>query len=163
MSYIEIEYPAEKPAFYDLLNKQLLEYCGGEPDKTAVLANASAVIKAAFSGANWAGFYLADGEALKLCPFQGRPAVSRIPKGKGVCGAAWQRGESVVVEDVGCFEGHIVCDCSSRSEIVIPIFKSDGGFFGVLDMDSTETAYFSDEDRAGLEDAAKTVAGLLEI
>lgn len=153
MSYIEINYPAEKTAFYETLREQIALYTKDEPDQTAVLANASSVIAQAFPKANWVGFYLKDGEELKLGPFQGRPAVTRIGYGKGVCGTAWKRGESIVVEEVECFEGHIACDCNTHSEIVVPIYRG-GEFFGVLDMDSVIPAYFTEEDRVGLEGCA---------
>ncbi len=150
MSYIDVEYPADKREFYKLLKEQISLYTASESDLTAVLANASSVIKQAFPESNWVGFYLKDGVELKLGPFQGRPAVTRIGYGLGVCGSAWKRGESIVVEEVECFEGHIACDCNTHSEIVIPIYK-DGEFFGVLDMDSVVPAYFSEEDKIGLE------------
>lgn len=150
MSYIEVSYPTEKREFYELLREQIRLYTSDERDQTAVLANASSVIAQAFSDVNWVGFYLVDGIELKLGPFQGRPAITRIGFGCGVCGSAWKRGESIVVEEVECFEGHIACDCNTHSEIVIPIYK-DGDVFGVLDMDSVTPSYFSDEDRAGLE------------
>ena len=154
MSYIEVNYPAEKTAFYETLREQITLYTKVEHDQTAVLANASSVIAQAFPEANWVGFYLKDGEELKLGPFQGRPAVTRIGYGLGVCGTAWKRGESIVVEEVECFEGHIACDCNTHSEIVVPIYK-EGEFFGVLDMDSVIPAYFTEDDRVGLESCAE--------
>ncbi len=151
MSYIEIQYPKEKPAFYTLLKEQIALYTGSESNKTAVLANASAVIAQAFADANWVGFYLIDGNDLVVGPFQGKPAVSRIGYGRGVCGTAWKENRSQVVEDVSCFAGHIACDCNTHSEIVIPLRRADGTIWGVLDMDSVLPAYFTDEDRVGLE------------
>ncbi len=148
--YLDVQYPADKRDFYKLLREQLALYAGGESDRTAALANASAVLKLAFPRANWAGFYLVNGEELVLGPFQGRPAVTRIPFGAGVCGAAWREGRAQVVEDVSCFEGHIACDCASHSEIVIPLRGEDGGIWGVLDMDSAAYAAFDEEDEAGL-------------
>lgn len=150
MSYIDVEYPAEKSAFYEVLREQIALYTKNESDQTAVLANASSVIAQAFPEANWVGFYLKDGEELKLGPFQGRPAVTRIGYGLGVCGTAWKRGEAIVVEEVECFEGHIACDCNTHAEIVVPIYRG-GEFFGVLDMDSVVPAYFTEDDRIGLE------------
>lgn len=157
MGYVDITYPDEKTAFYQTLREQLELYCGGESDSTAVLANASSVIKQAFPDANWVGFYLVDGDSLKLGPFQGRPAVMRIDFGCGVCGTAWKRGEPIKVDEVSCFEGHIACDCNTHSEIVIPLRK-DGKIIGVLDMDSVVPAYFCDADLSGLE----SCAGLIE-
>ena len=152
MSYIEVQYPAEKAAFYKLLKEQVALYTGEEAGQTAVLANAAAVLAQAFPEANWAGFYLIEGEELVVGPFQGKPAVSRIGYGRGVCGAAWKEDRAQVVEEVSCFAGHIACDCGSRSEIVIPLRRKDGGMWGVLDMDSVLPGYFTEEDRAGLED-----------
>ena len=160
MSYIEITYPCEKSAFYKLLKDQLALYTDGEPDPTAVLSNASSVIAQAFPEANWVGFYLVSGDELVVGPFQGKPADSRIPYGKGVCGTAWKEDRAQVVEEVSCFPGHIACDCSSRSEIVIPLRRTDGSIWGVLDMDSVEYAYFTEEDRIGLEDAVKILERL---
>ena len=153
MSYIEVEYPREKPAFYAMLRQQLALYMGQERDLTARLANASAVLAQAFPQANWAGFYLVDGEELVLGPFQGKPAVSRIGWGKGVCGTAWRERKSQVVEEVGCFAGHIACDCDTHAEIVIPLWDGDR-IWGVLDMDSRTPACFTQDDRVGLEEAA---------
>ena len=152
MSYIEVEYPAAKGPFYRLLRQQVELYTAGEPDQTAVLANASSVIAQAFPKANWVGFYLVDGEELVVGPFQGRPAVSRIGFGKGVCGTAWAQNAAQVVEEVACFAGHIACDCNTHSEIVVPLRKPDGTIWGVLDMDSVLPGHFTEEDRAGLEE-----------
>ena len=158
MSYIEVNYPIEKNEFYKLLKGQLSLYTDGETNPVAVLSNASSVIAQAFPDANWVGFYLVSGNELVVGPFQGKPAVSRIAYGKGVCGTAWKEEKAQVVEEVSCFPGHIACDCSSRSEIVIPLWNGDGAIWGVLDMDSVLPAYFSEEDREGLE----TVVKLLE-
>ena len=157
MSYIEVTYPSDKKGFYALLREQIKLYTGGETDRTAVLANASAVIAQAFPDANWVGFYLVDGDELVVGPFQGRPAVSRIGFGKGVCGTAWKERKSQVVAEVSCFVGHIACDCNTHSEIVIPLWR-DGEIWGVLDMDSVLPGHFTDADREGLE----TVVELLD-
>ncbi len=163
MSYIEVTYPKEKEPFYKMLREQIDLYTAGETDRTAVLANAGAVLAQAFSEANWVGFYLADGDELVVGPFQGRPAVSRIGYGNGVCGTAWKEGKAQVVREVCCFPGHIACDLNSRSEIVIPLrCPSDGRIWGVLDMDSTLPGYFTEEDREGLEKVMKEMAGRLE-
>ncbi len=156
MSYIEVEYPREKEAFYSLLREQLALYMGEETDRTARLANASAVLAQAFPDANWTGFYLVDGDSLVVGPFQGKPAVSRIGFGKGVCGTAWKERRSQVVEEVSCFAGHIACDCNTHAEIVVPLWDGDV-IWGVLDMDSVLPAYFTEADRAGLEEAARLI------
>ena len=149
--YKDVKYPDEKSEFYRFLKEQIKLYTRGESDFTAVLSNASAVLKIAFERANWTGFYLRDGDELKLGPFQGRPAVTRIPFGSGVCGTAWKKNQSIVVEEVECFEGHIACDCNTHAEIVIPMYKN-GEFLGVLDMDSVDPGYFTEDDRKDLED-----------
>lgn len=155
--YIDVKYPENKEEFYRLLREQLDLYTGAETDRTAALANFSAVLKLAFPRANWAGFYLVEGEELVLGPFQGRPAVSRIAYGAGVCGTAWREDRSQVVEDVECFAGHIACDCDSHAEIVIPLRDGKGGIWGVLDMDSVDLGYFTQDDRAGLEECVKSL------
>ena len=155
MSYIEVQYPAEKPAFYRLLKEQLALYISDETSCTAVLANASAVISQAFPDANWVGFYLVDGNELVVGPFQGKPAVSRIGYGNRVCGTAWKEDKAQVVGEVACFTGHIACDCNTHSEIVIPLRKADGSMWGVLDMDSILPEHFTEEDRIGLEEVVK--------
>jgi GAF domain-containing protein len=103
---------------------------------------------------NWAGFYfLQTEEELVLGPFQGKPACVRIAVGRGVCGAAVQRGTSIVVEDVHAFPGHIACDAASRSELVVPLIH-EGSVLGVLDLDSPVTGRFDADDQAGVETLA---------
>jgi len=123
----------------------------GEPDPIANLANASALLAQSLPRVNWCGFYLVRGADLVLGPFQGKAACVRIPLGKGVCGTAAARRETVVVPDVNLFPGHIACDAVSRSEIVVPIVEN-GVLHGVLDVDAPETDRFDDDDRSGLEE-----------
>ncbi|KAI8322434.1 GAF domain-like protein, partial [Martensiomyces pterosporus] len=109
---------------------------------------------------NWVGFYLLDGkkaDSLILGPFQGKPACTEIGFGRGVCGKAARDAESVVVEDVHEFPGHIACDAASRSEIVVPLKSQDGKVLGVFDIDSSEVSAFDDFDRIGLEAIANMV------
>ena len=143
-----------KPALYGALSKSLESLLEGETDALANLANASGLLADALDRINWCGFYLLRGEELVLGPFQGEPACVRIALGKGVCGTAAQRRETLVVPDVNAFPGHIACDAASRSEIVVPILQ-DGRLRGVLDVDSPETGRFDEEDRRGLEDLVK--------
>ena len=156
MSSIEVTYPEDKKDFYVMLRQQLALYMGEETDRTAALANFSSVMAQAFPNANWVGFYLVGSpDELVLGPFQGKPAVSRIGYGLGVCGTAWKEDKAQVVEEVECFAGHIACDCNTHSEIVIPLRRPDGSMWGVLDMDSVIPAHFSEADRVGLEDCVK--------
>ncbi len=107
---------------------------------------------------NWAGFYLRRGDTLVLGPFQGKPACVRIPVGRGVCGTAAERRETVIVPDVHDFPGHIACDAASRSEIVVPLLR-DGTLRGVLDLDSPEPGRFGEPERVLLE---RIAAALVE-
>ena len=143
---------------YELLIKQVASLTEGETDWTANLANAAAAIHEAF-GFWWTGFYLVQDRQLVLGPFQGPVACTRIPFGKGVCGTAWQRGETVIVPDVEEFPGHIACSSASRSEIVVPLLR-EGKVLAVLDIDSRELATFDEEDAAGLEAIAAHLANL---
>lgn len=136
--------------FYQQLNAQLSALIDGVPHKIANLANASALLYDAMDRLNWAGFYLMEGGRLVLGPFQGKTACIEIPVGRGVCGTAVARRETIRVEDVHAFPGHIACDSASNSEIVLPLFK-DGEVVGVLDIDSPFTCRFTQEDEEGLE------------
>ena len=119
------------------------------------LSNISAVLNS-MGNVNWCGFYIARGETLYVGPFQGEPACTRIPFGKGVCGTAAQRKASVIVPDVHLFPGHIACDSASNSEIVVPIFKN-GEVWGVLDVDSPVKNRFTSTDKDGLEEFAHII------
>ena len=146
----------KKKEVYALLLKQVQELLEGETDRIANLANTAAVIHETF-GFWWTGFYLVQGRELVLGPFQGPIACTRIPYGKGVCGAAWQQGKTVVVPDVEEFPGHIACSSASRSEIVVPVIKGKD-VVAVLDIDSRELATFDARDAAGLEAIAALLA-----
>jgi L-methionine (R)-S-oxide reductase len=135
---------------YRVLERSLIALLDGESDPLANLSNAAALLAQSLDRVNWCGFYLLRGEELVLGPFQGKPACVRIPLGRGVCGTAAARRETLVVPDVNRFPGHIACDAASRSEIVVPILEN-GVLRGVLDVDAPEPARFDDEDRAGLE------------
>lgn len=127
----------------------------GETDAVANMANLAALIFQQTPGINWAGFYiLKDGE-LVLGPFQGKPACVRIKLGRGVCGTAAEKKETIVVPDVQQFPGHIACDAASKSEIVVPIIKKDGSLYGVLDIDSPSENRFGKEEKELFEELAK--------
>ncbi|HEY1721610.1 MAG TPA: GAF domain-containing protein [Magnetospirillaceae bacterium] len=118
-------------------------------------ANTAALLFDALPKINWAGFYfLRDENELVLGPFQGKPACVRISEGRGVCGAAVQRRQAVLVEDVHTFPGHIACDAASRSELVVPLLKGTQ-VIGVLDLDSPDVACFDAEDQSGIEGIAR--------
>jgi L-methionine (R)-S-oxide reductase len=139
-----------KPALYRELASALSSLIEGESDWIANLANASALLYHSLPDLNWAGFYLLKDNELVVGPFQGKPACVRIGIGKGVCGSAVQRRETIVVEDVHAFAGHIACDSASNSEIVVPMLR-DGKVLGVLDLDSPKLSRFDEADRDGLE------------
>lgn len=138
---------------YELLYRQAREIVAGEEDAVANMANLAAMIHQTF-GFWWTGFYRVVGEELVLGSFQGPIACTRIAYGRGVCGTAWQRGETVVVPDVEQFPGHIACSSLSRSEIVVPIRKGDN-IVAVLDIDSEHLAAFDDVDCEWLERIVK--------
>ena len=140
----------EKREQYRLLERQLSALLEGETDTVAKMANMAAALHEAF-GFWWTGFYRVAGDELVLGPFQGPVACMHIPFGKGVCGTAWKRNESVVVPDVEQFPGHIACSSASRSEIVVPVHGPDGAVTAVLDIDSDRLATFDEEDKVWLE------------
>lgn len=158
MAYQEIDYPTDKTEFYNLLRDQVRVYTSGSPDSIAALANASAVLATALKQINWVGFYRVQGDQLILGPFQGKPAVMQIGRDLGVCGAAWSEKKAQVVKDVHCFVGHIACDCSSVSELVVPVFGKDQEVVGVIDIDSPVPGRFDEADAAGLMDVAAMIA-----
>jgi GAF domain-containing protein len=145
-----------KSVLYRDLSAALASLLHGETDALANLANASALLAQGLDRVNWCGFYLLREGELVLGPFQGKPACVRIPLGKGVCGTAAEKRETLVVPDALVFPGHIACDAASRSEIVIPLV-ADGRLVGVLDVDAPEPGRFDEEDRAGLERFVKTL------
>ncbi len=139
---------------YKLLNQQLESLIEGVPHFIANLANASALLYNSLEELNWAGFYLMEDGKLVLGPFQGKPACIEIQVGKGVCGTAVQKRQTILVKNVHEFEGHIACDSASNSEIVVPIFCGEK-VVGVLDIDSPKLCRFDENDKNGLEEFVK--------
>jgi L-methionine (R)-S-oxide reductase len=139
----------DKTGIFAELQQQLAGLLQGERDGLANCANAAALIYHSLPDLNWAGFYFLRHGELVLGPFQGNVACVRIPLGKGVCGTAAERRETLVVPDVHAFPGHIACDAASRSEIVVPLIRS-GALVGVLDLDSPRPDRFDQEDARGL-------------
>jgi L-methionine (R)-S-oxide reductase len=146
---LQIITSADKAEQYKSLIPQIEELLYGETDLVANMANVCAALKEQFKWF-WVGFYLVKNGQLVLGPFQGPVACTRIAKGKGVCGAAWEQAKTLVVPDVDLFPGHIACSSLSRSEIVLPIFNN-GEVIGVLDVDASELAQFDDTDALYLE------------
>ena len=134
---------------YKSLLPQIEALVAGERDLIANMANVVALLHETF-GFWWTGFYRVDRDELVLGPFQGHVACLRIPFGRGVCGTAWQRRETVIVPDVHEFAGHIACSSASNSEIVVPVFCDDT-VIALLDIDSTAYATFDETDKFYLE------------
>ena len=155
--------PADKPTAYAELETSLRALLEGEHDLVANAANLAALLFWSLPQLNWAGFYLVEPRRgdLLLGPFQGKPACVRIPIGRGVCGTAAARRETVVVPDVHAFPGHIACDSASNSEIVVPIVRK-GELLGVLDLDSPVPSRFDDADARGLEALVRVFVASLE-
>jgi L-methionine (R)-S-oxide reductase len=141
---------ASKSEVYRELAAQLAAMLAGEADRIANAANMAALIYHGLPDLNWAGFYFRQGGELVLGPFQGKPACVRIALGNGVCGTAASRGATVLVRHVHHFPGHIACDSTSRSELVVPLIEA-GEVSGVLDLDSPLLARFDEIDQAGCE------------
>src|ERR1700743_97211 len=146
---LNITISTDKAGQYQSLIPQIEALLTGEPDLVANLANVCAALKEQFKWF-WVGFYLVKEDELVLGPFQGPVACTRIGLGRGVCGAAWQQEETLIVPDVDAFPGHIACSSLSRSEMVVPVSKQDK-IIGVLDVDSEELAKFDETDAAYLE------------
>lgn len=150
-----------KEEIYQSLIPQIKGLLDGESDLVANLANVSAALKEQF-GWLWVGFYLvkssgaAQEDELVLGPFQGPVACTRIKKGRGVCGTSWQKAETLIVDDVEKFPGHIACSSLSRSEIVVPIIRNET-VIGVLDVDSELQAKFDETDRKYLEEVIQVI------
>jgi L-methionine (R)-S-oxide reductase len=147
---------ATKEEKYTALLPQIESLVGDEPDLTANLANISAALHQTF-GFWWVGFYLVKDNQLVLGPFQGPIACTRIAYGKGVCGTAWQKAETILVPNVEEFPGHIACSSESKSEIVVPVIKNNT-VVAVLDVDSEHLSHFDNTDRLFLEQIASIAA-----
>ena len=162
MSHASRHYDFGSPATaYAELARDLRALLAGERDLIANAANTAALVHDALPDLNWTGFYLYKSGELVLGPFQGKPACVRIGMGKGVCGTAAARRETVLVEDVHAFPGHIACDSASNSEIVIPLVRG-AELLGVLDLDSPKLRRFGTADQRGLETLAKIFIQSLE-
>ena len=139
----------DKKTQYESLLPQIQGLLSGETNLVANLGNIAAALKEQFNWL-WVGFYWIIEDELVLGPFQGPVACTRIKKGRGVCGTSWEKESTIIVADVEKFPGHIACSSSSKSEIVLPVFK-EGKILGVLDVDSSELAQFDEVDQLYLE------------
>lgn len=142
---------ARKSELFASLSAQLRSLLEGERDFIANAATVSSLLFHTLPDLNWAGFYILREDELVLGPFQGKPACVRIALGQGVCGTAASRRQTVVVDNVHDFPGHIACDSASNAEIVVPIVKHER-LIGVLDLDSPTVARFDDDDAKGLNE-----------
>jgi GAF domain-containing protein len=152
--------PLAKSARYGALAEEIVAVLEGEPNLTARMATVASMLASAFPDFLWTGFYVADAvkpRELVVGPYQGTLGCLRIAFGRGVCGTAAAEGQTVVVEDVEAFEGHIACDSRSRSEIVVPVFDAGGALIAVLDIDSARVGAFGEEDAQALEALVKTI------
>ncbi|NEN22051.1 GAF domain-containing protein [Cryomorpha ignava] len=147
---------------YEDVLKHVKGVLEGETDLTANLANVAAILKI-LPGYFWVGFYIVKNGVLVLGPFQGPVACTRIAFGKGVCGTAWKEKQSILVPDVNEFPGHIACNASSQSELVVPIFDADGNVFIILDADSDSLNAFNENDRDALEQIASLITDSIKI
>ena len=144
----------EKAQIYETVQKEIAAVIDGEANITARMVTIICLLHQAFDDYFWTGFYLVDPERsgeLVIGPYQGTLGCLRIPFGKGVCGAAAARCETVIVQDVHAFPGHIACDSRSESEIVVPVFDTSGSLFAVLDVDATRLSAFDEVDQSYLE------------
>jgi GAF domain-containing protein len=145
-----IDTAAPKTELYRELVRSADALTAGEPDGIANMANVAALLWEYLPDVNWTGFYRMVGGELVLGPFQGKAACIRISLGEGVCGTSAARGETLLVEDVHAFPGHIACDANSASELVVPV-KRAGEVIAVIDLDSPLPMRFDADDAAGIE------------
>ncbi len=145
-----IDHSLSKEFKYQQLIPQIKALLEGESDAIANMSNLTAALKEAFNFL-WVGFYIIKSNELVLGPFQGPVACTRIAKGKGVCGTAWDKSSVIIVDDVDDFPGHIACSSQSKSEIVLPIIRN-GSVIGVLDVDSEYLKHFDNVDKKYLSE-----------
>lgn len=152
---------SEKATLYRTMSLQLESLMEGCRMALPTLANCAALMWMSMPEINWAGFYLLKDETLYLGPFQGKPACTVIPVGRGVCGTAAATRQIQLVPDVHLFPGHIACDSASRSEVVLPLIRN-GRLIGVMDIDSPVPGRFDEEDAAGLSLLCEALMACME-
>ncbi|MCL2576241.1 MAG: GAF domain-containing protein [Defluviitaleaceae bacterium] len=158
---LEINIRPDADENYYLLQSAIKAHLQDETDLIANFANIASFIYCTLPDVSWAGFYLVQDDVLVLGPFMGKPACTRIPFGKGVCGHVAATLQTVIIPNVHEFEGHIACDWDTNSEIVLPLFRK-GKLFGVLDVDSVSFDRFKEEDVAGLSKIAAAINEYLD-
>ncbi len=158
MNELEVHADFNKDEQYTSLLLQIHALCKDESDLIANISNISAALKQTFNWW-WIGFYFVKDYELVLGPFQGQVACTRINFGKGVCGHAWKNKETIIVDDVEKFPGHIACNANSRSEIVVPIIKNKE-VIAVLDIDSEYLSHFDETDKKHLEKLCEFIVSL---
>jgi len=145
---------ADKATRYAELAGEIISVLEGEPNTMARMATLASMLHHAFDAFFWTGFYVVDqtkGDELMVGPYQGTLGCMRIPFGRGVCGKAAAERQTIIVEDVNAFPGHIACDARSKSEVVLPVFDQAGSLIAVLDVDSERASAFDETDARGLE------------
>ena len=150
---------ADKSARYAELGEEIASVLDGEHNLTARMATVASMMAASFDSYFWTGFYVVDPEKpeeLVVGPYQGSLGCLRIGFGRGVCGIAAERRETILLDDVDAFPGHIACDSRARSEIVTPVTDATGRLIAVFDVDSDRPAAFDDTDREGIEAILKS-------
>ena len=161
-SFTPAALPADKAERYSVLAEEIAAVVQGEGDEVARMASVASMLASAFPEFLWTGFYRLDRakpDELVVGPYQGTLGCLRIVLGRGVCGTAAARRETLIVADVDAFPGHITCDSRSRSEIVVPVIDGAGRLLGVLDVDSAHLAAFDEADVRGLEAILARVFG----
>jgi GAF domain-containing protein len=162
MSEIEINTNQSENEIYENCSV-ILEHLIVPSDKLiSNLSNYISLLKQSFSKISWVGFYIVEKDKLFLGPFQGNSACSEILVGKGVCGTSAIKKETIIVQDVSKFPGHIACDSKSQSEIVVPIIINNQ-IWGVLDIDSYKKNAFSELDKSFLEEQIKFMIQKLDL
>ncbi|MEM6413923.1 MAG: GAF domain-containing protein [Pseudomonadota bacterium] len=145
---------AEKQTKYEEVSKEIIAVTDGENDQIALMASTAALLHTHFAHFIWTGFYRVSNnerDDLIVGPYQGNLGCLHIPIGKGVCGTAAAKRQTVIVDDVHAFPGHITCDARAASEIVVPVFSKNNALIGVLDIDAAETNTFDNVDKEALE------------
>ena len=159
---INIDKTSSDEEIYSILIRQARSLISPDEPMISSLSNITALLKDAFDKISWVGFYFLKEDKLYLGPFQGKVACTIINLGSGVCGTSAEKQETIVVQDINDFPGHIACDAGSKSEIVVPLLKN-GTVYGVLDIDSYKYSSFNETDKKYLEEICKLLVSELKL